>query len=185
MTEYDVFMHYYNDDIGKAVTNKVKTKWISGITTVNEYTKGKEVSNNYVDLEYISSNNLYQEKFNREEECLENIYISKNATPNAKENTEKYEELVISSININNPKYDMIFVWDGLGIYESKQNDNTANQLYYDKMKRLQSQPWFFHSKYHSLKAAIEKANQLIDLFGKEHIMIGKEVDLTQYIEVV
>jgi hypothetical protein len=52
-------------------------------------------------------------------------------------------------------------------------------------MKRVNIKPWFFHSTYHSLRAAMSKAETLVDLFGKENILVGKEVDLTQYIDIV
>jgi hypothetical protein len=211
MTEYDIFMHYYNDDIGKAVTNIAETEWYPCLTTIDEYdVKAKDPrnvygdvvgqgniakynakyptrtvnANDYVTLDYMKE--FYNNKLVNDKESLEFIYISENTTSNIAENTEVYEKFVTNSMTIRNPKYDMIFIWDGLGVYENKYDKtDPKNQLYFDKMKRLRFRPWFLHSKYHSLKAAMIRASELIDLFGKDHIMVGKEVDLTQYIDIV
>jgi hypothetical protein len=190
MTVYDIFMHYYNDDIGQAVTNVTETDWYPCLTTVEQYeaNHGNTVHDgSYVDIDYATSH--YTDRLNKDKEAIEFVYMSKNEKPSAAENTEAYEKFITNSMRIDNPKYDMIFVWDGLGIMEGTKygsgDSAITDQLYFDKMKRLKFKPWFFHSKYHSLKAAMTRAEQLIDLFGKEHIMIGKEVDLTQYIEIV
>jgi len=230
MTVYNLFMHYYNDDIGQAVTNSTEAKWFPCDTLNGQYpnenapyykhSKDPRISKLHPN-HYLTLDNVDKSKFQKgaEKECLEILYISPSDTTDADFNTNRYEEMIVANSQIFNPKYDMIFVWDGLGFYTSdtpsvktvsgkteyQYDDNyndpdddddgktyripkdpeTNNQLYYDKMKRVSFQPWFFHSKYHSLNAVITKASQLVDLYGKEHVLIGKEVALDQYIDIV
>ncbi len=273
MTTYTVFMHYYNDAIGKSVSNTTKCQWYSALTTGQKYfgdasevilQNGKPVmedvtdqygnpvketitepvlkadgtpqlvavtdSNNqpildkngdivyrvlttttevtkrqmkkqkiatkkgYDDSEtYLDIDDLDEEKKKNDLETLEIIHISNKET-DTEETTDDYEKYILNSLKVTNPKYDMLFIYDGLGYFHFKHekgmdtNDDTykaQTQLYFDKMKRVTIRPWFFHSTYHSLKAALTKAEALIDLFGKDNILIGKEVDLTQYIEIV
>lgn len=169
MTTYDIYMRYYNDAIGKSVTNTTKCKW-------HPATEGK----------LITDLNPY--KVEKQEETAENIYISGNDTDSV-ENTKIYEDIVVSSYDINNPKYDMIFTWDSLGHVtqktEKEKDGEVVNNLYFDEMKRINFQPWFFHSRYHSLRAAMEKAKELINIFGADNIIIGKNVALDQYIDIV
>ena len=182
MTTYSIFMHYYNDDIGKAVTNSTECKWYPCLTTPTEY----GISN--PDHTYLQLDDMNQIKLSKNQESLEVLFMSSNSATPVEENTAKYELYVVNNANILNPKYDMIFVWDGLGYYNNPDTTDPTNvqdQLYFDKMKRLNFKPWFFHSTYHSLRAAITKAEQLVDLFGKDNIIIGKEVALDQYIDIV
>lgn len=188
MTQYTVFMHYYNDKIGQAVTNSTPCRWYNALTHTNEYDKSSSST------KYLSLDEMDQKKLDTGKECLETIYISSTTPePPTAENTRVYEEYVLTSTDIGNPKYDMLFVYDGLGYYNYKEQKGAVGtnleleqtQLYFDKMKRVQLKPWFFHSTYHSLKAAMTKAETLVNLFGKNNILIGKEVDLSQYIDIV
>ena len=182
MTTYSIFMHYYNTDINKAVTNVTECEWLPA-----DYKE--EMSNNLLNKDYIDDTQYgkaFDERRAKDEQALEYLYISKNTTKGS-DDTNIYEKLMISGLTVNNPKYDMVFMWDGLGYVtnESYDADNATATLYYDKMKRIRFLPWFFHSTYHSLQAAMNRASQLVNVYGKEHIMIGKEVDLTQYIDIV
>lgn len=177
MTTYDIFMHYYNDNIGKAVTNLTKCEWHSCLTPAPE-------GSNHV---YMELGDMNESRIDEGTEALETLYISGTET-NTTDNTNIYEDYIVKALTVNNPKYDMIFVYDGLGYYNSQQGtseDKLLNKLYFDKMKRVNFQPWFFHSTYHSLKSVMNKAAKLVDMFGKDHIMIGKEVNLEQYIDIV
>ena len=213
MTTYTIFMHYYNDKISKPVTNATECNWYPGLTQPESYkikyqmtqdgkfatdpTTGEKIIIPY-DHEYLQLSDMDQNRLAKDQEALEHIYIyydtsktvpssggtdTNDASDNSSINTAKYEELIVNSSRIDNPKYDMIFVWDGLGYYIEEHK--RSNQLYFDKMKRIKFRPWFFHSTYHSLRAALTKANDLVDLFGKDHIIIGKEVDLAQFIDIV
>lgn len=55
----------------------------------------------------------------------------------------------------------------------------------YERMERLKMDPWFLIATCNSLKAAMTKAEQLIDIYGKDSVKIGKVVPLDQYIEIV
>ena len=182
MTTYTIFMHYYNDAIGQAVTNQTPCKWYPCLTEALEYDNTQTYDHTYLKLSDMDEN-----KIKKNEEALEILYMSSN-NPTTSTNTSKYEELVVSSSTILNNKYDMIFIYDGLGYFTNDEDPSDVdhyNQLYFDKMKRINIRPWFFHSTYHSLNAAMSKAKELVDLFGKDHILIGKEVALDQYIDIV
>lgn len=57
--------------------------------------------------------------------------------------------------------------------------------IVYERMERLKMDPWFLITTCSSLKAAMTKAEQLVDLYGKDAVKIGKVVPLDQYIEIV
>ena len=200
MTTYTVFMRYYNEKIGHAVTNNVSAEWFSALTPGTKYIKYAEddIKNTLTSDKYLCITDINSDRLEANQDSLETLYIS-SENPGTSENTRVYEDLILPSTDIDNPKYDMLFIYDSLGYYNYKQQkksslDKTKNdteeylnqtQLYFDKMKRVTIKPWFFHSTYHSLKAAMDKAGTLVNMFGKDSILIGKEVDLTQYIEII
>lgn len=104
---------------------------------------------------------------------------------------EKYQ-IVIDESQASNPKYDMVFMYDGIasitgeGILNAPTN-NTAGKpyLHYERMKRIKLDPWFLYSSHGSLRSAMTRANQLINIMGKDAVKIGKVVALDQYIEIV
>lgn len=180
MTQYIIFTHYYNESVGKSVTNSVDCEWYAAMTNPNSYEpKEGGYGHSYLQLEDMNQSYLEENR-----ETLETIYVSgKTKGTGSNSDTAIYEKLIVKNSSIDNPKYDMIFVWDGLGYFTS---DNTPNyQLYFDKMKRIKFKPWFLHSIYLSLRAAMTNAQKLVNLFGKDNIMIGKEVALDQYIDIV
>ena len=104
---------------------------------------------------------------------------------------EKYQ-IVIDESQASNPKYDMVFMYDGIasitgeGILNAP-TSNTASKpyLHYERMKRIKLDPWFLYSSHGSLRSAMTQANQLINIMGKDAVKIGKVVALDQYIEIV
>lgn len=103
-------------------------------------------------------------------------------------------EIITEETSANNPKYDMVFIYDGMAYAEgdiADRNGDPANQskqtpyLYYDRMKRLQLDPWFLYSTHASLNSAMAKAKELANLLGKDAVKIGKIVPLDQYIDIV
>lgn len=58
-------------------------------------------------------------------------------------------------------------------------------EVYMEHMKRVQLDPWFFHSQHASLKSAMNKATELVNLLGKDAVKIGKVVALDQYIDII
>jgi hypothetical protein len=104
-------------------------------------------------------------------------------------------EYVIKENAATNPKYDMVFVYDGLAYGESRTgradyNPSNSDEkqipyVYYDRMKRIQVDPWFLFSTHSSLNSAMIKAKELVNILGKENVKIGKVVPLEQYVEIV
>ena len=122
----------------------------------------------------------------------------------------KFFDILSAEAYTENPKFDMIFCYDGIGredaSFMSINNDTvtfvpsingsydynpdpdkeyTAPYVYYDKMKRLNISPWFLHSTHGSLLSAMEKAKELVNIVGKDCVKIGKVVNLDKYIEIV
>lgn len=64
-------------------------------------------------------------------------------------------------------------------------SDKEICTVVYEGMERLQVQPWFLVATCNSLRAAITKVEQLIDIYGKDAVKLGKVVPLEQYIELV
>ena len=104
-------------------------------------------------------------------------------------------EYVIKENAATNPKFDMVFVYDGVAYGESRtgksdynpapDDDKQIPYVYYDRMKRIQIDPWFLFSTHSSLNSAMIKARELVNILGKEAVKIGKVVPLEQYIEIV
>jgi hypothetical protein len=104
-------------------------------------------------------------------------------------------EYVIEENAATNPKFDMVFVYDGVAYGESRtgksdynpapDDDKQIPYVYYDRMKRIQFDPWFLFSSHASLNSAMIKAKELVNILGKENVKIGKVVPLEQYVEIV
>lgn len=125
---------------------------------------------------------------------------------------QQLNELIVEQNRPSNPKYDMVFMYDGIAktdeqpktptnplnpgpivMNESPVADvNPPNNdkkeipyLYYDNMKRIKLDPWFLYSTHASLNSAMAKAKELVNILGKNAVKIGKVVPLDQYIEIV
>ena len=104
-------------------------------------------------------------------------------------------EYIIKETAANNPKYDMVFMYDGIAYAESRtgkadynppnDDDKQVPYVYYDRMKRVKLDPWFLFSTHASLNSAMIKARELVNILGKDSVKIGKVVPLDQYIEIV
>lgn len=109
-------------------------------------------------------------------------------------------QTVIDETYASNPKYDMIFMYDGIGnvvfpgyngvasqVDKNPPSNDTkiAPEVYYERMKRIKLDPWFLHSTYHSLRAVMNRAEELVNILGVDGVKIGKVVALDQYIEIV
>lgn len=112
---------------------------------------------------------------------------------NMRQDTE-YQKLIADQGRITNPKYNMIFVYDGIGTFAAAASANHQDpydtdavipSVYFDNMKRINHNPWFFYAQYASLKAAMNKAAELVNILGTEGVLIGKCVELDQYIDIV
>ena len=60
-----------------------------------------------------------------------------------------------------------------------------APSCMYERMERLKVSPWFYICTCNSLIAAMNKARELVDIYGKDAVKIGKIVPLDQYIDIV
>lgn len=105
------------------------------------------------------------------------------------------QSIMVEQSKPTNPKYEMIFMYNGIGKCEAEESTLNANQnntdppitpyVYYDEMKRVKCNPWFFYEQFGSLQAAMNRSAELVNIFGKGNVLIGKEVALDQYIDIV
>ena len=86
----------------------------------------------------------------------------------------------------------MVFMYDGIGsvtgeamVNAPSNNPLSKPYLHYERMKRIRLDPWFLYSSHGSLRSAMSRANQLINIMGRDAVKIGKVVSLDQYIEIV
>lgn len=156
-TKYQVFCRCINSVTGKAVSNKDTREWVSA------FDEEERVA--------IEDDNLY---------VRENVVF---CTKGSVEESSKVQEILIDSFDVDNPKFDMLFIYNGCGIKYS--SGKSMPYLLADKYSRMKASPVFVHSTTGSLKAAMEKAQALTNKVGHENIMLGKVVDLTQYIDIV
>ena len=125
---------------------------------------------------------------------------------------QQLNELIVDQSHPNNPKYDMVFMYDGIAktneqpltptnllnpgpiimnespvadVHPPKDDKKEIPYLYYDNMKRIKLDPWFLYSTHASLNSAMTKAKELVNILGKDAVKIGKVVPLDQYIEIV
>lgn len=125
---------------------------------------------------------------------------------------QQLNELMVDQNRPNNPKYDMVFMYDGIArtneqpltptnslntgpivmnespvadVHPPKNDKKEIPYLYYDNMKRIKLDPWFLYSTHASLNSAMAKAKELVNILGKDAVKIGKVVPLDQYIEIV
>ena len=101
-------------------------------------------------------------------------------------------QIIIDETKASNPKYDMVFMYDGIGnitgegmVNPPTNNSQSKPYLHYERMKRIKLDPWFLYSSHGSLRSAMSRANQLINIMGRDAVKIGKVVSLDQYIEIV
>ncbi len=107
---------------------------------------------------------------------------------------QELNQVIIDEARVSNPKYNMIFTYEGIARKEGppclnptdEERDLRSNpELYYDRMVRLEASPWFLHSIHGSLKSAMTAGEQLVKILGNEAVMIGKGVPLDEYVDIV
>ena len=217
-TQYQIFIRYLNESIGKPLTNKTSVEWIGAEELVelesfyntnekdfkdlkdkviNGYNKTD--NNGNIKHVYLKISDMTKKELNIYTKCTQYNNI-KNRLTNKDENIVKeiceiktpgasdidLYQLIIDESYANNPKYDMIFMYDGIAhITFQGFSGNEIPELYFERMKRIKLDPWFLHSTYISLKAAMTKAEELVNILGKDAVKIGKVVPLDQYIDIV
>lgn len=104
---------------------------------------------------------------------------------------EKYQIVIDESV-ATNPKYDMVFMYDGVTsitgqntLNPTTNNTDNAPYMIYERMKRIKLDPWFLYSSHSSLQSAMTRAKQLVNILGKNSVKIGKVVSLDQYIDII
>lgn len=233
-TQYQIFVRYLNESIGKPLTNRTSVEWISAEELVELKEFYKENSTKYTTIKDALMNGTMKEftltalELNIYQQCKRYLDIVQRLQDNdgtvvkelceirsydslyqdtngqkkkaAKQLDLEMYQIVIDESIVSNPKYDMIFMYDGIGHItfpgyndvptavdkNPPQNDTKiAPEIYYDRMKRIKLDPWFLHSTYTSLRAVMLKAEELVNILGKDAVKIGKVVPLDQYIEIV
>lgn len=102
------------------------------------------------------------------------------------------EEYAIGSLPVRsfNGPYNVPSIRDGYASItvddvSFSDTDKEICSAVYEGMERLQIQPWFLVATCNSLRAAMTKVEQLISIYGKDAVKLGKVVPIEQYIEIV
>lgn len=189
-TQYQVFCRYYHSSSNHTVLNDFSCGW-----TAWEDRKDKAVNSAAEVIEYNAIGNptmTYEHMYIRPEDGLyQDTTGSMKKAAVALDN--KLQKLIIDANHNSNPKYDMIFAYDGLASFEGEKKRNppptgdksTAPLVYYEKMRRLDMVPWFLYATCASLSVAMKKGEELVKIMGTSNVLIGKVVALDQYIDIV
>lgn len=216
-TQYQIFCRYYHSSAGKIVTNESEVTWkqaedahshdengkqvAPSVNTVS--VKGKEnmIIRNEDYLRVTSSNNESSRGYPMTQEYNQRL-------KNAKAIDTALSNLIAEETENSNPKYDMIFLYDGINICEGAEVVNTEKFVlpsltsvtttektivsrtspivYYERMRRLDGPaPWFLYASASSLKAILKKAEELINIMGSDNVIIGKVVEISEYLDIV
>lgn len=180
-TQYQVFCRYLNENVNHVLANKSEKEWIS-----------KEVYENMTIEEKANVEVLVEKEKAVTEICIIRPEIKTGATSTDLAEASKYDnelyQLIVDQAKASNPKYDMIFLYDGVTSYTGEKGPNAGDNepvVLYERMKRIKSDPWFLYSTHASLTSAMNKAKELVNIFGKTGVKVGKVVPLEQYIEIV
>lgn len=226
-TQYQLFVRYLNETIGKPLTNKTTVEWVSAEELVELKTFYNTNSTKYTTIKNGLLNGTMKEseltavELNIYKQCTRYLDITQRLKDNdgtivqewcdirsydslymdtmgtlkkaAKALDKQKTQIVIDSSLATNPKYDMIFMYDGIARKVSEiidhnpspKDEKEAPEIYYERFKRIKLDPWFLHSTYASLRAVMSKAEELVNILGKDAVKIGKVVPLDQYIEIV
>jgi len=223
-TQYQIFCRYLNENVNRSLTNRTPIEWISaeefkGLSDFYEANETQYLALKTAilsgalrpDLLDVVELNIYdtckhyediQDKIAKRQIVIEYCIVEpadSGTTGDAKKAQAERDmanyQIVIDEATANNPKYDMVFMYDGIAKSESVTGEADYNPpagddkqipyVYYERMKRIKLDPWFLHSSYASLNSAMAKARTLVNLLGKESVKIGKVVPLDQYIEIV
>ena len=188
-------------ETNKTEYNRIKTQLLNGTLKENQLTVVQiEIYTTCKKYEELD-NNITKKKVVTEYCIVEPADSLKPSDPDgsltrkkAARDLELYE-YVVKGARADNPKYDMVFMYDGIASAESRTGKADYNPpandkkqipyVHYDRMKRIKLDPWFLHSTHGSLESAMQKAKMLVNIIGKSSVKIGKVVPLEQYIEII
>lgn len=196
--EYDELEDFYKENKTKYET--IKKQMLNG-TTKENYLDVVELNIYATCKKYESVQDKIEKQKLAIEYCIvepaDSLYNDSNGRlekAKMQRDLERYQ-IVIDESDASNPKYDMVFMYDGIAKAESVTDtadynppSNDSKQIpyvYYERMKRVKLDPWFLYSTHASLNSAMTKAKELVNLLGKDSVKIGKVVPLEQYIEIV
>lgn len=193
-TQYQVFCRYLNTNVNHCLTNKTVQDWMS----IDEYnsiaSKAEEGDADAINKKAEIDKKVKEGKLVVEILQIRPEHIIKKSADQKEASqldTDLYQIVIDESV-ATNPKYDMVFLYDGVTSVTGElpinaDNNDTSNEpiVLYEKMKRIKSDPWFLYSTHASLQSAMAKARELVNLLGKDSVQIGKVVELDQFIEIV
>lgn len=213
-TTYQIFCRYYHSSAGKVVTNESKVVWKQAEES-HGHSNGKQNAPTASTKSVSGQENMIirHEDYLRIESSFDNgtnrqgskEYYQK--VTQAKSIDTALSNIIVDEVVNSNPKYDMIFLYDGLATCEGAPAINTTRYIYkpgqnqqneaeplqvnspivfYEKMKRFEGPaPWFLYATASSLTAIMKKAEELVNIMGKNNVIIGKVVDIEEYIDIV
>lgn len=215
-TKYQIFCRYFQASSKRAVTNETTVEWVQAEQThehidtnnaqppVTMDTKSVEGHENmYIRQEDRSCVAHRQGGTSRDQEAAAKKRAAENKKTCQKVDTQ-LSMIVSKESKSSNPKYDMMFVYDGLAEclsadpvkslkhgqggdnpIEDPTDNHGAAHVYYERMKRMDGPaPWFEYATCASLTVAMRKAEELVNIMGKENVIIGKVVNLKEYIDI-
>ena len=91
----------------------------------------------------------------------------------------------------NNPKYDMLFIYNGVESINSfltssgsLQINNEPANIISEKFKRCNGEAWFTSSTHASLQSAMNALKPLVKTMGKENVRLVKSVPVDVYVDI-
>jgi hypothetical protein len=214
-TKYQIFCRYFQASSSRAVTNETTVEWVQAEQTHEHTDTNNQQPAVTMDTKSIEG---YENMYIRQEDwsCVmhqkgsstsrEEIEAARKRAAENKKTCQKIDTqlsgIVSKESRSSNPKYDMMFVYDGLteclgadGAKSTKYgsgqpipdptDDRGPAHIYYERMKRIDGPaPWFEYATCASLTVAMRKAEELVNIMGKENVIIGKIVNLKEYIDI-
>lgn len=121
--------------------------------------------------------------------------INTGTDPDKLEEEQRRDEMVIFGNHANNPKYDMVFAYNGTHkiLHKAWVGNKWVEQtgvpkgypyVVKDDYVRIPMSPWCLSSCYGSLEAALEKCKTLVDMLGMTNVKLIKVVPFDQFIRI-
>lgn len=211
-TQYQIYCRYFHSTMNKMVTNETTAEWKQAEESHPHDTNGHQQSilptTTHKSGEEVMLIRQY-DIFGRSLDLNQGADIS-NIINQQKQRSLAIDAAMTLVINnemtSDNPKYDMMFIYDGIASCTGPNSDNpwigggnkalnteqiaenakAAPEVYYEKMRRLEiPAPWFLYATCASLRMAMIKAEEIVKIMTPENVFIGKVVNLDDYIDIV